>query len=120
MSTGSSHSEKDVNDMLSTQQQTTVIPSQIGLLANNGGMMNSGGMGIQDGTPGIITTTNNQLTHPGQQLSSGRIEKLSRTPTERKRKRKVATIHTDDSGGVPAVGGNGGKPQFDINLYDLI
>uniref|UniRef100_A0A1A9Z9T0 non-specific serine/threonine protein kinase n=1 Tax=Glossina pallidipes TaxID=7398 RepID=A0A1A9Z9T0_GLOPL len=97
--------------MLSTQQQTTGIPNQIGLLTNSGGgMMNSGGMGVQDGTAGIMVGgvgSNQQTPHQTQQHNSGRIDKISRTPTERKRKRKMAAIHTDDSGGGGPVGGNG-------------
>uniref|UniRef100_A0A1A9VV77 Protein kinase domain-containing protein n=1 Tax=Glossina austeni TaxID=7395 RepID=A0A1A9VV77_GLOAU len=120
MSTGSSHSEKDVGDMLSTQQQTTGIPNQIGLLTNSGGgMMNSGGMGVQDGTAGIMVGgvgSNQQTPHQTQQHNSGRIDKISRTPTERKRKRKMAAIHTDDSGGGGPVGGNGGTQHERLAL----
>lgn len=59
--------------------------------------------------------SNQQTPHQTQQHNSGRIDKISRTPTERKRKRKMAAIHTDDSGGGGPVGGNGGKGILDKN-----
>lgn len=115
MSTGSSHSEKDVADMLGSAG----IPNQIGILSNNGApgaMMSSSGIG-QDVTGmmggGAGVSSNQQQQQVQHNNMVGRLEKPSRAPTERKRKRKFP--HTEDSGGGGGAGsgtgsgGNGGN-----------
>ncbi|XP_037921426.1 serine/threonine-protein kinase tousled-like 2 isoform X4 [Hermetia illucens] len=88
MSTGSSHSEKDANEL-------------VGLVIAGGPVH-----GANNGTGGAGTQTN--------LMSVSGPEKLPRTPTERKRKRKAPPA--DDSGGGGGGGGSGSAAISTVSL----
>ncbi|KAL5275368.1 TLK2 family protein [Megaselia abdita] len=100
MSTGSSHSEKDVQDML-------------------GCSMLGSGVGIGNGGGSVHHPHQQQQPPPPPPPQTH--EKLPRTPSERKRKRKQPQPPTDDSGGGDAGGGsnrdnNRGSGGHNLNL----